>query len=205
MVDPMDGTTNIVHGVPHAAISVALHENQRPIMGVIYNPFTDVVYHATLGHGAWRRDLQTSDNDVRLAVSRTHSLSGALIAFGLPYDRKSAPLMFEVASTLFQQCQDLRRNGSASLDLVQVAEGIFDGYIELNLKSWDIAAGGLIIEESGGVITTWDGTPPYRSDRYTSTSVIASNGRLHADLLKIAQTESNLKNGDATAQISQTA
>ncbi len=186
-VDPIDGTTNVVHGVPHAATAVALWQGGSPTMAVVCDPFAGTAYTAVRGAGAFRRTFAEGADRVALAVSRVSSLSDALIAFGLPYDRSLGPHIFEVAGEVFARCQDMRRGGSASLDLVSVASGSFDAYLELELRPWDIGAGGLVLEEAGGRLTAWHGGSVYDPDREARSNVLATNGALHEQLLALTE------------------
>lgn len=146
-VDPLDGTTNFSHGFPHFCVSIALLEEGQAQVGVIYDPLRRWTFWAIRGHGAWR-------DGVRLRVSQKDVLERALLATGFPYDRHTSEQdNIAQARALLKRCQGLRRAGAAALDLAFVAAGWLDGYWEYKLKPWDVAAGALIVQEAGGVVT----------------------------------------------------
>jgi myo-inositol-1(or 4)-monophosphatase len=182
IVDPVDGTTNVVHGMNHAAICVALTVGSRPQFGVVHNPFARRTYYAILGDGSYVRHHDSATIDRRLHVSGIDRLNNSLIGFGLPYDRSRAPQIFSAAAAAFAACQDLRRRGSASLDIVSIAEGTLDGHFELDLRVWDVAAAGLILKEAGGVITTWEGDELNWVSSDLKLDVVASNRAIHKEL-----------------------
>ncbi|HHO51373.1 MAG TPA: inositol monophosphatase [Deltaproteobacteria bacterium] len=167
VVDPLDGTTNFVHGIPHYAVSVALQIDGMTEVGVVHELPRDRILVATRGQGA-------SCGGVRLRVSEVRDLSGALCATGFPYDRSHAGRCAAVVRATLLHARGLRRMGSAALDLAYVAEGRLDAYAELNLAPWDTAAGILLVEEAGGKVTATPG--PGRS---RSSCPIASNGWVH--------------------------
>ncbi|MGK7296733.1 MAG: inositol monophosphatase family protein [Candidatus Wenzhouxiangella sp. M2_3B_020] len=146
MIDPIDGTSNYLRGIPHYAISIALAVKGRVEHGVVYDPARDELFAASRGQGA-------TLNSRRIRVSGRGSLSGAVLGIAFPFRsrRLMAPYsaMFDA---LFEQCEDVRRAGAASLDLAYVACGRLDGYFELSLKPWDVAAGALLVQEAGGVV-----------------------------------------------------
>ena len=146
LVDPLDGTTNFLHGIPHWAISIALEHKQEIVAGVIYDPIKDELFSAQKGGGSWL-------NEQRLRVSNRTSFQEMLFATGIPFG-ESAYLENSLASIgdLIPGCAGIRRNGAASLDLAYVAAGRFDGFWEQNLASWDIASGILIVKEAGGIL-----------------------------------------------------
>lgn len=184
IVDPIDGTTNVVHGLAHAALSVALYDNSEPVLGVICNPFTDTVYYAAKGGGAWARKRSSSAKDCALNVSRVSEIESSLVGFGLPYDRSYSPIVFGAAASVFSKCQDLRRRGSACLDIVSVAEGHIDGYFEAQLRSWDLAAAVLILEEAGGKVTSWSGLPLAKISPTMRADILISNNLIHNALAR---------------------
>lgn len=174
IVDPIDGTTNLIHGYPHVAISVA-HYSPVGRFGVIYNPFNGELFTALSGQGAFL-------NGQPLRVSTHTALAQCIIGFGLPYDRaKSAP-MLAVVGEVYAACQDMKRKGPASLDLAYVAAGRLDGYFEQDLKIWDIAAGLVLLEEAGGQASDWRGEP--LDANLAITALAASNGPIHEALLQ---------------------
>jgi len=175
IVDPLDGTTNFLHGVPHFAISIALERQGKLAAGIIYNPITDELFSAERGGGAFL-------NDRRLRVAARSSLGESLVATGMPfrgrgdhegYLRELASIMPEVAG--------IRRFGAAALDLAYVAAGRFDGFWERGLSPWDLAAGILIIREAGGYVTDLDG----RDAILDKGHVLAGNEAIHRQLLAL--------------------
>lgn len=144
VIDPLDGTHNYLRGFPHFCVSIAMLENGEPMHGVVYDPLRDELFTASRGDGAYL-------NDRRIRVSSRNDLSGALLATGFPY-RQRAHLDAQLGMTraLLQQAEDIRRTGSAALDLAYVANGRLDGYFEIGLKPWDLAAGCLLVREAGG-------------------------------------------------------
>lgn len=173
IVDPLDGTTNYAHGYPVYCVSVAWEEAGRVAVGVIYDPSREELFEAVRGEGARL-------NGDSIHASRTRDLSNALLATGFPYDRRTNPRNYEAFRNLTQLTQGVRRDGSAALDLAYVACGRLDGFWEPGLEPWDLAAGCLLVEEAGGIVTGTRGEPftPYDSD------VAASNGSLHEALLR---------------------
>lgn len=176
IVDPLDGTTNFAHDIPHFAVSVAYYHHGRAEYGVVWNPARSDLYRVQRGDGAYH-------NDRRLAVTSAASFNEVLIAVGFYYDRGA---MMEATLNAVRECfgkqiRGIRRMGTASLDLAQVASGSFGAYFEYQLSPWDFAAGRLLVEEAGGRVTAADGRPlPLQK-----TSVLASNGDLHAALQEI--------------------
>jgi len=171
-VDPLDGTTNFAHGFPVFCVSLALEHNSRRIAGVIYDPTRDELFAAGKGSGA-------SLNGRPIHVSHVSKLSESLVATGFPSHKrhKNPNIFFYHQITL--RTHGVRRAGSAALDLCDVACGRFDGFWEFNLNPWDTAAGVLIVEEAGGMVTGFGGRPFDIASRET----VASNGLIHAALL----------------------
>ncbi|TVQ93599.1 MAG: inositol monophosphatase [Deltaproteobacteria bacterium] len=175
VVDPLDGTTNFVHGFPWFAVSIALEIEGRPQVGVVLDPLRDQAFTAVRGEGAW---LGTR----RLRVSDTASLDQALLATGFPYDRReNLDLYLSRVRAALLHTRGIRRAGAASLDLARVAAGQLDAYWEYNLEPWDVAAGRLLVEEAGGRVTDPTGQDLDRS----KPSPLASNGRLHAAMVEM--------------------
>jgi myo-inositol-1(or 4)-monophosphatase len=174
IIDPIDGTTNFLHGIPHFAISIALEREGALVSAVIFNPVTDEMYIAEKGQGAYL-------NDKRLRVAARKKLSESLLATGIPFlghgdhDGFSAELAAAMSVT-----SGVRRFGAASLDLAYVAAGRVDGYWERGLSAWDVAAGILMVREAGGVITDLDGGADVLGGR-----ILASNEHLHPQILKL--------------------
>jgi len=183
IVDPVDGTTNIVHRVPHSAISVALIVDYIPMLGLVLNPFTGWTYVATRDEGAFVARNADFVDRTPLVVSTVDRLQRSLVSFGLPYDRAKADRTFDAASRVFHVSQDLRRRGSAALDLASVASGEMEAHFELDLKIWDIAAASLIVEEAGGRLTDWSGRAIVWSEVPSKLDIVASNGAVHRELL----------------------
>jgi myo-inositol-1(or 4)-monophosphatase len=169
VVDPLDGTTNFVHKHPYFCVSIACYENGTPLAGGVYAPVSNELFLAERGRGAYM-------NGKKIGVSKITELNEALFVTGYPYKRegKVAKLQTLLANAL-SSVQCIRRMGSAALDLSHTASGMFDVYIEFDLKPWDIAAGALILQEAGGKITRMDG-----SDFCLETGeVCATNALLH--------------------------
>jgi myo-inositol-1(or 4)-monophosphatase len=175
VIDPLDGTTNFAHGYPRFAVSIGVERDGEPALGVVYDPLLDELYHAVAGGGAFR-------NGRPIRVSRESDFSRALLATGFAYDKALSEddNVAEFRAAL-KAARELRRDGSASLDLCYVASGRLDGYWEHKLKRWDVAAGGLIVREAGGRVTDRTGGASWRSGH----EIVASNGVLHAALLAL--------------------
>ena len=151
IVDPLDGTLNFVQGFPHWCVSVALWDAEGPVVGCILDPLREDCFQVVRGQGAtW--------NGRPMHVSRQAGLDGAFLATGFAFQLGERWPLFDAAlGRVFPRAKGIRRAGSAALDLAHVACGIFDGYFELGLKPWDIAAGVLLVQEAGGAITDWEG------------------------------------------------
>jgi myo-inositol-1(or 4)-monophosphatase len=176
LVDPLDGTSNFVHGLDAVGVSVGLVSDGEPVVGVVHVPLLGRTYSARKGGGAFR-------NERRIHVSdrRPHQ---AIVATGFPFRRKDVLEQYEPAFTAaLRQFEDLRRVGAASLDLCWTAEGVFDGYFELRLGPWDVAAGAVIVREAGGVVTDWQGDG---SAWLASGDILAGPPAVHAALAAIA-------------------
>lgn len=175
IIDPLDGTTNFLHAIPHFAISLALEREGEIVAGVVMNPITAETFWAERGKGAF---LNT---EKRLRVAARRRLDDAVIATGVPFLGKPGHGQFlKELHQVAQRVAGIRRFGSAALDLAYVAAGRFDGFWERDLKPWDMAAGALLITEAGGKITTVDGAP-FTS---ASTTVLAANLELHPLVLE---------------------
>lgn len=165
IIDPLDGTVNFLHGVPHVGVSIALYQQGLPRVGVVADVFRGEVFTAATGAGAWR-------NGEPISVSRQDDLGATLVATGLPYDRRHyADLYAQILGEMLKHIQGIRRMGTASLDLAWVACGRYDGYWELKLAPWDVAAGILLVLEAGGQVTDLNGISARPGDR----AVVASN------------------------------
>jgi myo-inositol-1(or 4)-monophosphatase len=175
IVDPLDGTTNFLHGIPQFAISIGLQRDDTVIAGVIYNPANDELYIAERGKGAFL-------NDQRLRVAGRRQLGDCVVACGLPHiGRGDHDLSRREMMEIQNKVAGLRRFGAASLDMAFVAAGRLDGYWERNLSSWDMAAGAIMIREAGGTLSCVDG----KSDPLETGNVICGNEYIHAELVKI--------------------
>ncbi|NOV02832.1 inositol monophosphatase family protein [Paenibacillus planticolens] len=172
IVDPIDGTTNFVHGFPFFSVSIALAHKGEIIVGVVYDPSRDELFVAEKGKGAYMHGKKT-------VVSLDGQLSGSLVATGFPADRNGAlPVNLKGIQALSPQVRNLRIAGSAALHLAYVASGRLSGFWEIGLNAWDIAAGALLIQESGGKVTDTEGRPYNLAVR----NVLATNGHIHDEL-----------------------
>lgn len=176
VVDPLDGTTNFAHHIPHFAVSIAYLHHGSAEVGVIWNPIRDDLYIARRGFGA-------THNGKSIHTGSERSMSEALIGTGFYYDRGAVmeATLAAIGDCFRKQIHGIRRFGTASLDLAHVASGLYGAYFEYQLSPWDFAAGQLLVEEAGGTVTTCHGEslPLHR------TSVLASNGFLHDEILTI--------------------
>jgi myo-inositol-1(or 4)-monophosphatase len=172
IVDPLDGTTNFLHGIPHFAISIALERDGEIVAGLIYEPLRDEMYSAEKGLGAYV-------NDRRLRVSARRQLADAVIGTGMPFgERGDQPTYLTTLSAVMTATSGVRRMGAAALDLAYVAAGRFDGFWEFGLSPWDIAAGLLLVREAGGYVSDLSGG----HTMLTSGDVLAANDHLHLPL-----------------------
>jgi myo-inositol-1(or 4)-monophosphatase len=175
IIDPLDGTTNYAHGFPWFCVSIGLESAGELLAGVIYSPMHDELFTATTGGGAFL-------NGHRLHVSTRCPLQNTLLGTGFPYDCASDPANnFENFITFQKAARGIRRAGAAALDLAYVAAGRLDGFWELKLKPWDVAAGVLIVREAGGIVTTFDGTD---YDIFNNR-IVASNGLIHDEMTEM--------------------
>jgi len=179
VVDPLDGTTNYVHGFWAVGVSVALVDDDRPVAGAVAAPFLDEVWHAAAdGSCVWERPGAAA------APCRVSSRppASAVVATGFPFRRKErlAPYLRSMSAAL-EAFEDLRRPGAASLDLAWTACGVFDGFFELGLAPWDVAAGGLLVQEAGGVVTDWNG-----GDGWLGGDILAASPAVHTVMRGVA-------------------
>jgi myo-inositol-1(or 4)-monophosphatase len=175
VVDPLDGTANFLHGFPIVGVSIALVERGHPVVGVVHAPLLKQTWTAARGLGARRdgRPVRVSDRPPTRAIVGT----------GFPFRRKETTSRYlEVFRASFERFEDLRRPGAAALDLAWVAEGVFEGFFELGLSSWDVAAGGLLIQEAGGIVTDWDG-----GEGWLSGDILAGTPAVHAELIRLVR------------------
>jgi len=171
-VDPVDGTTNLLRGFPVVATSVGLVEHHRAVVGAVDAPLLSLRFSSAQGQGAW-------SGERRLEVSRRPARQ-AIVAFAIPFrDRSFAPRYRQVLDHVWEATEDLREAGSAAPNLSWIAAGVFDGYFEMNLGVWDVAAGAVLITEAGGLMTDWTG-----GDDYLSGTILAGSPNTHALLLE---------------------
>jgi myo-inositol-1(or 4)-monophosphatase len=171
--DPLDGTVNFVHGIPHVAVSIGLEDEQGGLAGVVLDVFRDEEFTAERGAGAFL-------GGEPIAVSGRDDLHRCTIATGFPYDREHhGPSYVQTVGAMLIAARDIRRLGTAALDLAWVACGRVDGYWEYRLHPWDVAAGAVLVTEAGGALTDTGGGP-FRYD-----DVLASNGRIHGQLSSV--------------------
>lgn len=174
VVDPLDGTTNFAHGLPTFAVSMALEDAGIPVVGVVYDPMRDELFVARRGGGA-------TLNGIPIHVSGVDQLISSILVTGFSYDFERRAQQAEVWRDFLTRVQAIRQTGSAALNLCYIAAGRLDGYWERGLSPWDVAAGAVIVTESGGAVTNMRGGSFHSDDR----EVLASNGRLHGDLLDV--------------------
>jgi len=177
IVDPLDGTTNFLHGYQQYAVSIGATVSGKLAVGVVHDVPRDLVYHGWSGNGAWCGDR-------RLAVSANADPGRALIGTGFPFkNQDEIPRFLEQLNSVLSGSSGVRRAGAASLDLVDVAAGRLDGFWELSLAPWDVAAGGLLVREAGGVLTTLDGS----QDILSHGSIVAGGPAIHRWLLNLSR------------------
>jgi myo-inositol-1(or 4)-monophosphatase len=182
ILDPLDGTTNYAHGYPCFSISLALEHHAEIVWGAVYDPLREEMFIAELQGGAFL-------NEKPIRVSSTEALGRALLGTGFPYDiHESADNNIRNFANFANVVQAIRRDGSAALDLCSVACGRFDGYWEMKLSPWDIAAGGLMVTEAGGTVTAFNGAPL----DITTGEILASNTLIHNEMMEVlAQARQN--------------
>jgi myo-inositol-1(or 4)-monophosphatase len=178
IVDPIDGTTNFVNKLPHTAISVGVYKDKKPYIGIVYNPILDQLYTAVVGEGAYC-------NGEKIHVSNESDFQKALLSTGFPYSSGNCEDdlndVVEKIKHILPRCQDIRRLGSAALDLCYVASGIYEAYYEMNLKAWDVSAGLIILQEAGGKVSNIDGKDYVL---FENKYILASNGYIHKELIE---------------------
>jgi len=174
IVDPLDGTTNFTHGFPAFCVSIGLEVEGHLVLGVVYDPLRQELFEAEIGKGA-------SLNGQRIHVSQVPALNTALLVTGFAYDQESRQRNLEYFSRFVLASQGLRRTGSAALDLAYVAAGRVDGFWELMLAPWDVAAGSLIVTEAGGRVTGFAGN----AFSLDSAETLASNGLIHDEMVTL--------------------
>jgi len=175
IIDPLDGTTNYAHGFPVYCVSIALEYGGEIVLGVVYDPSREELFVAQKGKGARL-------NGRRMSVSKTSRLSKSLLTTGFPYDLRESPVNnFDHFQNFAFRTHAVRRCGSAALDLCYVAAGRMDGFWEMKLGAWDLAAGSLMVQEAGGKVTNFEGRPL----GLDGSQVLASNRRIHGEMMKI--------------------
>ncbi|OOF70360.1 inositol-1-monophosphatase [Rodentibacter caecimuris] len=173
IIDPLDGTTNFVKGLPHFSVSIAIRVKNRTEVGVVYDPIRNELFTAVRGEGA-------KINDIRLRVDNKSELQGAILATGFPFKQTIfMSTQFAMMNALIESAADFRRTGSAALDLCYVAANRVDGYFEIGLKAWDCAAGELIVREAGGLVTDLKGGHTYLKTGH----IIAAPARILKEML----------------------
>jgi len=179
IIDPLDGTTNFMHGFPHFCVSIAIQQKGRIEHGLIYDPVRQEYFTASRGGGAQL-------NNRRIRVSNRGTLHGSLLGTGFPYrsPNRLAPYL-KTLQAIMPQVAGIRRAGSAALDLAYVAAGRFDGYWEFDLAPWDIAAGALMVKEAGGLVSDMEGAENY----LTNGNILAGNPKVFKALLQTIRTE----------------
>lgn len=176
ILDPVDGTTNLIHDYKCSALSLALCRSRQMELGIIYQPYTDELFWAVRGEGAYL-------NGAPIHVSNVDTMDRSLIAVGTsPYNHEMADRNFEDFKRVFLQCSDIRRNGSAAVELAQVACGRTDAFFERILRPWDFAAGMLLVQEAGGTVTGYQGEVVDVSTQYP---IVASNGLIGDELIRL--------------------
>ena len=176
IIDPLDGTTNFMHGLPVYAISVALMKRGALVLGVVYEVNRDECFHAIKGEGAFL-------NHEPIKVSETRELDKGLLATGFPYyDFEQMQEYLNIINSFMQKTHGLRRMGSAAVDLVYTACGRFEGFFEYNLNAWDVAAGALIVQEAGGIVTDFKGGDDFLFGR----EIVAGN-EIQSEMIKVIQ------------------
>jgi myo-inositol-1(or 4)-monophosphatase len=175
IIDPLDGTTNYAHGYPCFCISIALEENGEVIYGVVYDPTREELFTVEKGKGA-------KLNGKLIAVSQVEKLTDSLLCTGFPYDiRERKETNLDHFQRFIMKAQAVRRDGAAALDLCYVAMGRFDGFWELKLSPWDMAAGSLMVIEAGGTVSDFAGN----DFTLSSSKIVASNGRIHQEMIEV--------------------
>jgi len=183
VIDPLDGTTNYAHGLPVYCISIALEKEGEIVLGVVHNPNLDELFVGEKGKGAYLyKGRGSSKSKLKISVSHEHKLGKSLLATGFPYDIRTSRINnLNHFANFYKKCQAVRRMGAAALDLAYLATGRFDGFWELKLSPWDMAAGSLLITEAGGKVTDFSGGP---FNIYLK-EILATNGKIHRQMVKV--------------------
>ncbi|MBA2079209.1 inositol monophosphatase family protein [Rhodanobacter sp. PCA2] len=184
VIDPLDGTHNYLRGIPHFSVSIAMLDKGVPVYGVVFDPLRNELFTASKGDGAYL-------NDRRIRVGKREDLGGAMIATGFPYrQRKHLDAQLAMTRALLGQAEDIRRSGSAALDLAYTAAGRYDGYFEIGLKPWDLAAGVLLVHEAGG-----------RYGDFAGRDGIPESGNIIAGNLNVAKAMTDVIGAHATPDL----
>lgn len=179
IIDPIDGTTNFIKGIPHCSISIAVRLKGKTEVAVVYDPMANELYTAARGQGAQL-------NGYRIRTNNVKDLQQTVLAIAFPYKAKQySDCYFAVLQKLFTKCADFRRTGSAALDLCYIAAGRLDGFFEIGLKPWDIAAGELILREAGGIMTDFVGGNNYM----VSGNVVAGTPKVVKEFITLTQND----------------
>jgi myo-inositol-1(or 4)-monophosphatase len=188
VIDPLDGTTNYAHNFPCYCVSIALEKDGEIILGVVYNPNLDELFTAEKGAGAFISKGRQSQPDRRkISVSQTDDLSRSLLATGFPYDIRTSSIdNLDHFRDFYKRAQGIRRAGSAAMDLCYLAMGRFDGFWELKLSPWDMAAGSLLVTEAGGEVTYFSGG----AFNIYMKEILASNGKIHQQMIEVLKSAS---------------
>lgn len=182
-IDPIDGTTNFVHGFPFVAVSVGIYDGITPVCGIVYNPVMEEMFTAEKGKGAFL-------NGEPISVKKSEKINQALIATGFPYSAvySCSDKMMNILNNVLHTTRGIRRAGSAALDLCYTARGTFDAYYEFNLKPWDIAGGMVIVSEAGGVVSNSHG----KNHNLLDDCIIAGSPKAHSEIFEIVKRASEI-------------
>jgi myo-inositol-1(or 4)-monophosphatase len=185
IIDPLDGTTNFIHGLPTYAVSIGLAFRNQMQQAVVYDPARNDLFYATKGRGAYL-------NDKRLRVSRRTRMADALIGTGFPFRRgDDLGLYLKMLETVMKSCAGMRRPGAAALDLCYVAAGWYDGFFESGLSAWDVAAGSLLVTEAGGLVGNFTGEADFLHQR----EVVAGSPKIYGQLVQLLAPFTNVAGG----------
>ena len=189
IIDPLDGTTNFIHGLPTYAVSIALTHRGQVQQAVVYDPARNDLFYASKGRGAFL-------NDRRLRVSKRTRMAEALIGTGFPFRKgDNFKHYLKIFETVMQSCAGLRRPGAAALDLCYVAAGWYDGFFETGLQPWDVAAGSLLVSEAGGLIGNFTGDADFLYQR----EVVAGNPKIYGQLVHLLSAHTLVARGEVPA------
>jgi len=173
VIDPLDGTTNFIHGIPSYSVSIALRRKNKTVLGVVYEPNADECFFSWEGQPAFL-------NDREIKVTNFNTLSDSLIATGFPYEKgENMDNYLKLLKDILNKSHGIRRLGSAAVDLVYVACGRFEAFYEIGLHSWDLAAGAFIVQQAGGSVTDFSGGDNF----FFGKEILASNGHIHQEML----------------------